>query len=110
MTQPHLSFFDVPIPAKKLAYPHSPGFKSRETSATAAAEISADAPTLRESCLTILQSANLTADEVADRLDKSVLAIRPRITELAKLGKILDSGERRPNLSNHKAIVWSTLK
>jgi len=34
-----------------------------------------------------------------------VLAIRPRITELKKLGLIVASGEKRENESGHRADV-----
>jgi len=55
------------------------------------------------------QSTGLTADEVAGRLGLSILSIRPRITELARLGKVRDSGERRRNGSGRKAIVWAAV-
>ena len=66
------------------------------------------APTLRELCKAALQAsdAGLTADEVAEVLDQSILSIRPRLTELGRLGDIEDTGERRKNQSGKKAIVW----
>jgi predicted ArsR family transcriptional regulator len=64
------------------------------------------APILREKCLQALSLGPLTADEVADRVGATVLAIRPRISELARTGDIMDTGDRRPNASGHKAIVW----
>lgn len=87
-------------------YPHVPGYKRRDTARQAAEEVKPKAPTLRAQCLEILTDASLTADEVAERLGKSILSIRPRITELAARGLIRDTGERRPNLSGKSAIVW----
>lgn len=48
----------------------------------------------------------LTADEVAQRLKLSVLAVRPRITELNKLGQIKATDRRRRNASGRLATVW----
>ena len=88
-------------------YPTTPGFKASGTSQDAALEIKPHAQNLREGCLRELAAASLTADEVANRLDSSILAIRPRISELKALGQIMDSGMRRPNSSGHKAVVWT---
>lgn len=88
-------------------YPRAPGFKARDTSAEAAAEVKPKAPLLRNLCLDLLiASTGLTADEVAGRAGFSVLSIRPRLTELSALGLIIDSGERRRNASGKRAIVW----
>lgn len=66
----------------------------------------ADTMVLREMCLDILRERNCTADEVAEILSRSVLSIRPRISELNRLGFIRDSLKRRRNASGHGAIVW----
>ncbi|MCH8882314.1 MAG: alpha-hydroxy-acid oxidizing protein [SAR324 cluster bacterium] len=41
-----------------------------------------------------------------NRLAFDKLAIRPRISELSRLGKITDTGRRRRNTSGKSAIVW----
>jgi predicted ArsR family transcriptional regulator len=64
------------------------------------------APTLRAKALEVLRSEAMTADEIAGRLNRSVLAIRPRVTELFKMGKIEDTGQRRANASGRRAVVW----
>lgn len=89
------------------SFPQQPGHKARSTSRDAARAIADRAPTLRNLALREVRAAGgLTADEVADRLGKSILSIRPRVAELAALGLIYETTERRPNASGHKAIVW----
>lgn len=86
-------------------YPNEPGFKEKGgTSEEAAQKI--DAKTLREAVLVALKAGPATADETADSLGKSVLAIRPRFTELKKLGLVYKTAQRRPNRSGIKARVW----
>lgn len=89
-------------------YPFSPGFKRRETSAEAAEAMRPKASRLKRLCLNALaEYGALTADEIADRLEIDRLAIRPRCSELASLGQIVDTGQRRINESGKRAIVWS---
>ena len=89
-------------------YPHAPGARDRDTSRAAAADAAETAPQLRARALAVVEHSNgLTADEVAGRLGLSILSIRPRLTELSRLGKVRDSGERRRNASGKSAIVWT---
>ncbi|WCT75012.1 hypothetical protein PQ455_07290 [Sphingomonas naphthae] len=89
-------------------YPCAPGAQDRDTSRRAAAEA---APILRTMALDVLERSNgLTADQVAARLGWSILSIRPRVTELGRLGKIRDTGERRRNASGKMAIVWMAVQ
>lgn len=91
-----------------LFYPHAPGAQDRDTSRDAADAIAERVPQLRGRALAVLERSNgLTADEVAGRLGLSILSIRPRITELSRLGKVRDSGVRRKNASGRPAIVWA---
>ena len=76
------------------------------TTQIAAMPTTAAALVLRAMCADELKKRDLTADEVATLLGKSVLTIRPRISELARAGVITDSGNRRSNASGHNAIVW----
>ena len=87
-------------------YPASPGFKKRATSKAAADSMASRAGTLRAEALRAILHIPSTADEVASFLGESVLAIRPRVTELARLGAIIDSGIKRQNISGRNAIVW----
>ena len=91
-----------------FSYPHAPGAQDRETSREAADVASATSVQLRARVRAVIErSRGLTADEVAGRLGLSILSIRPRMTELAALGVVRDSGERRHNASGRRAIVWA---
>ena len=85
-------------------YPTVAGFKAHGTSEEAARSI--DAKKLQRLVLTELSKAPMTADEIADRLNIDKLSIRPRCSELKALGKIADSGMRRPNASGRSAAVF----
>ena len=88
-------------------YPQQPGAQDRDTSADAAAATARAAPILRAAALAVLEKSNgLTADEVVGKLGLSILSIRPRVTELARMGKVRDGGDRRLNRSGRRAIVW----
>lgn len=88
-----------------FTYPQAAGWKARETSRAAAERT--PAPILRAKVLAEFQRQNyMTADECAAALRLSILSIRPRVTELSNLGKLMDSGFRRQNASGRSAIVW----
>lgn len=89
-------------------YPESPGYKERDTSRISAGRAALRAPTLKARCLSQFKSSprGFTADEIAAALNETVLSVRPRVAELAKLGWLVDAGYRRENESGHKAIVW----
>ena len=87
-------------------YPASPGFKEPTTSRDAAASMADAAPKLRDKCKRALSLAPGTADEVAERIGASPFAVRPRITELHRLGAICPTGERRANESGRAAKVY----
>ena len=89
-------------------YPDEPGYKVAGTSQDAAVSVREDAQALRAACLELVKAEDLTADEAADRLHRSVLSIRPRFSELVMRRLIRDSGERRRNASGKAAIVWTT--
>lgn len=91
-----------------FSYPHSPGVKSphRDTSVAAADAIQSRAAILRQRVADLFRTGRYTADECADALGETVLSIRPRCSELAKQGAIVDSGLRRRNASGKMAIVW----
>ena len=97
-----------------FAYPLSPGFKAPGTSQDAARAMRGKAETLREKVFDEIAAAGpsgLTADQVAARLGETVLAVRPRLSELyhATPSRIIKTGERRTNDSGMKAFVWRAL-
>lgn len=92
-------------------YPNAPGFKEPTTSRAAARKMRGEAATLRDRAHGALLAAGaegMTADEVAAQLRETVLAIRPRITELAKETppRAAKTDKRRTNKSGMSAIVW----
>lgn len=100
-----MDLFDYRAPS----YPRSPGFLDRDTSRKAAVYVAERVNALRGRSFAVVSAAGSygrTADEVADILDETVLSIRPRFTELLRLGKIRDSGQRRKNESGRSAKVW----
>jgi len=96
-----------------LFYPAAPGFKEKTTSRDAARAITGDAMLLREQVFAAIARAGargLTADEAAGALGRSVLSVRPRVTELSKADppRIVPTGERRRNDSGMSAKAWRT--
>jgi predicted ArsR family transcriptional regulator len=88
-------------------YPEYPGAKVAGTSQDAAEAMAEHAPTLRERILFLIGfEGPATTDEMAERLNVSVLAVRPRFSELRTMGKIEQTGERRTNASGMTANVW----
>lgn len=84
-----------------------PGWKEPTTSRDAAKAIAPRATVLRGRCLEAFRSRGpMTADECAAVLGESVLAIRPRCSELRSEGLIEPTGERRANASGMRAAVW----
>jgi predicted ArsR family transcriptional regulator len=87
-------------------YPGTPGYKEGTTSRAAAEAMEPSAESLRGMVLEALTWKWMTADEVAEQIGQTVLAIRPRCSELRVMGLIEPSGERRQNISGREAHVW----
>lgn len=89
-------------------YPHIPGSRRTKTSRAAAKIAVPRVSSLREQVLAMLKfyETGLTADECAKQMGNSILSIRPRFSELVRLGLIFDTGLTRPNESGLKASVW----
>ena len=88
-------------------YPNSPGFKEPTTSRDAAQSMAKAAPKMREKVKAAFRRYGpATADQIADQLRLSVLSVRPRVAELARMGVIEDTGDRRLNDSGRGAKVW----
>jgi DNA-directed RNA polymerase specialized sigma24 family protein len=90
-------------------YPHSAGHRGVDTSIEAAQSIQSKLGNLQATALNaIIKSGlrGLTADELAVTLGLDRYSIQPRTSELKRLGKIKDSGQRRKNTTGKMAIVW----
>lgn len=90
-------------------YPLTPGFKEGTTSREAAQAVASTAKNLRDQVYMAIWKtgrAGATADEIATRLGRTVLSIRPRVSELHKLERIVPTGERGTNESGLSAKVW----
>lgn len=93
------------VPDLFTGYPIAAGWKGTETSRAAAESIPAHL--LRGRVLTEFQRRGaMTSDECADAMRCSILSIRPRCSELHRMGKLMDTGTRRQNASGRSAIVW----
>lgn len=91
-------------------YPQRPGAKASGTSEAAAPSVNL-AATLRELVLHVLRKHGpMSADQIADVLGESVLAVRPRASELRAMGKVEDSRKRATNQSGKSAIVWRIVR
>ncbi len=92
-------------------YPRQPGFKTQGPSEEAARRVAGDASRLRAAALGELRQwpAGRTADEIATALRRSILSVRPRVSELHADGKIAPTDERRRNESGHSATVWKVI-
>lgn len=88
------------------AYPHSAGWKARDTSRAAAEAMTPKVKSLRARVFDAIAERPSTPEEVAARIGEPVMNCRPRAAELSKLGKIVDSGLRRAAMGGRKAIVW----
>jgi hypothetical protein len=89
-------------------YPEAPRHKENTTSRDAARKMAPRAPTLRDKVLLAIEDvwpAGLTADETAAAVGATVLAVRPRLSELKEMGKIMPTAATRPNISGVQARV-----
>jgi hypothetical protein len=101
------------LPAARPRYPEAAGSKQRGgASEEAARRIAFHASVLRdevrdefEADAQVPGSLGQTAD-VATRLNRSVLSIRPRVSELHRAGQIVSTADRRRNHSGLRATVW----
>lgn len=89
-----------------MSYPSTPGSKTTGPSADSARKVAGVADILRLKVMALLKREHLTADEVAEQLGETVLSIRPRVSELKRMGMVIATGARRFNASGHSATVW----
>lgn len=94
-----------------MRYPEAPGHKAPiDTSEAAAISMIPIAPSIRYKVYaSLFQYGPQTADEVAGKLGLSILSVRPRFSELAASGRLIDTGDRRSNSSGKMAKVWKII-
>ena len=90
-------------------YPNKPGFKASGTSSAAAQIADKDAHKVRQECLDLLRHGEHTSDEIAAILKRSVLYVRPRLSELVAQGKVVKTDKRRPSCTGMSATVWRAI-
>lgn len=94
-------------------YPNHPGSTDHDTSKAAAEAMATRAPPLRARVLAVLLQHwpdSFTADEIAGVLGKSELSIRPRVSELHRMGLITPAPRRGRNASGMSAKEWMAVK
>lgn len=107
MAQKPRDLFDWEPPPPPKRYPERPGFKEGETSREAAEQMESRAATLRALVLDYIKSnPGHTADEIAAELNESQWSIRPRVSELRKLGRIVNEGRGTNPHSGKSAHRW----
>jgi hypothetical protein len=92
-----------------MAYPNSPGSKTGGASVEAAHAVALHAKTLRNRVRDFLRDchpAAFSADQIADALGETILSVRPRVSELKKMGVIEAVIERHKNRSGMSAHCW----
>lgn len=90
-------------------YPSAPGHRGVETSIAAADALLPKLGRLQNLALSAIKGAGskgLTADELAAELKLDRWSVQPRTSELRRKGLIRDGGQRRPNTTGKRAIVW----
>jgi len=90
-------------------YPDAPGHRHVDTSIAAADALAPKLGRLQRMAQMAIRDAGpdgLTADELAAKLQMDRWSIQPRTSELKRKGLICDSGQRRPNATAKRAIVW----
>lgn len=92
-----------------MPYPSDPGWKAPGTSKDAARAVTSRAKTMRARVLGFLTQhhpGSFTADQIAAALGESILAVRPRVSELRRSELIEPTAERRKNRSGLWAHCW----
>jgi len=101
--------FDNPVPEPPARYPDAPGWKENDTSREAAEAIAPRVGRLQALVYAFLQEhPGYTADEIADAIGEDFMAIRPRVSELRKMGRIAPDG-RGLSRSNKACHTWKVV-
>tara|TARA_Y100000361_G_C11124786_1_gene325277 strand:- start:786 stop:1148 length:363 start_codon:yes stop_codon:yes gene_type:complete len=87
------------------------GYQNRDTSLEAATSNVSAKVSLRDRVLAVIRESEtpISADDIAEQLDKSFISIRPRVTELAGDLYIKDSGHRGKTTFGKSCILWEAV-
>jgi hypothetical protein len=98
--------FDSDLPE----YPQGAGFqRNSEASKEGARHINARRPTLLAMYHELVLAAGpdgITGDEIAEMTEGEAYLVRPRLTDLKELGKIVSKGERREGAHGVSVTIW----
>ena len=91
------------IEVKKMHHRDAP-----DTEVEAAVRIAPRVTGLRRKALLVLAEAERgsTGEQVAETMDEWLYSVKPRLTELARMGLIEDSGRRQLNRRKRQEIIW----
>lgn len=92
-------------------YPYRPGSKGTDTSEAAARKIhrNSRAELLRNIILQELENGPATNEEIAERIKEDITSVRPRMSQLRRMGLIDDSGKRISNEKGNLVIIWTRI-
>jgi hypothetical protein len=92
-------------------YPDHPGAREKgSTSEAAAAKAARSDESTRLRCLAIFATGDFTSDEIAERLGLRTTQVRPRISQMAKLNQIRDTGRLRRNADDNLMHVYRLVR
>ena len=90
-------------------YPHKAGHRNIRTSVESAEQINPQLRRLHKIILLELEKVfpkGLTSSELTNKLNKNLLTIRPRTTEMKHLGLIVDTEKTRKNEGGKSEIIY----
>ena len=97
---------------KEITWPGDPGPTAHkhgpDTEQLALEFVAPKLSGLRLKALQSLASVHpgLTGSQVAEKMDAWLYSVKPRLTELERMGRVRDSGERAKNDRGRQEIVW----
>ena len=97
---------------KEITWPGDPGPTAHkhgpDTEQLALEFVAPKLSGLRLKALQSLASVHpgLTGSQVAQKMDAWIYSVKPRLTELERMGLVRDSGERAKNDRGRQEIVW----
>ena len=89
-------------------YPEdSAGWKGPfDTGHTAAKVITPKRPKLWEQVLMVLANGPATPEQISDAIGRHFSTVRPRISELARRGRVIATGQRGEGALGGKSMIW----